>query len=458
MDRPPSSQSAQEEKLARLRAAVKKLEAEVQTEASASKPVAKPTQTAAAIPATNKTRTAPNNPAIKTSPAKTPTQSAIDIKPRSNGSKAGPSRANHASKPKAAPITNAQTKKHVLPQSDESKKQESLKTLAGFIHSSPAWLTSFVLHTILFIILGIMTIPLLSDKRMVVVSTVPDAAIEEIKSDIEIDADLAASLEQANAVAIDTIVPDPGEMKMGDFATNIDLMSELGTLASADKVGDPLGAGDAMAKIGEGMSGAASFFGAKSKGKNFVFVVDNSNSMGRGRLETALFELMKSVEQMDNKQRFYVIFFSDTAYGLFHPRRTYGMIPATYENKRKLREWLPTVQRCLKTKGQEAVEKALKLNPDVIYILGDGAFTDNTTQILTRTHSRKTVINTVGMQVDPRGAKQLAAIAKANRGTFRKVTTSPQSVLISRQNPIKANNTRGPVWGLKLPAKPKKKK
>ena len=50
-----------------------------------------------------------------------------------------------------------------------------------------------------------------------------------------------------------------------------------------------------------------------------MFVVDNSNSMIRGRFETALLELIRTVDNMTPKQQFYVIFFSDTAYRVFHP-------------------------------------------------------------------------------------------------------------------------------------------
>ena len=55
-----------------------------------------------------------------------------------------------------------------------------------------------------------------------------------------------------------------------------------------------------------------------------MFVVDNSNSMIRGRFETALLELIRTVDNMTPKQQFYVIFFSDTAYRVFHPNPAPG--------------------------------------------------------------------------------------------------------------------------------------
>ena len=160
---------------------------------------------------------------------------------------------------------------------------------------------------------------------------------------------------------------------------------------------------------------------------------------------------MDSVQKMDKSQRFYVIFFSDAAYPLFHPKPVRDLIPATEENKRKLQYWLESIQMCLRTQGKDACRAAISFRPDAIYILGDGAFTDNATDVLTAPHTRKTVINTLGMEVNERGARQLSAIAKANGGTYRAVAATDRARKSARTNPIKRNRTRGPVWGIKLP-------
>ena len=91
------------------------------------------------------------------------------------------------------------------------------------------------------------------------------------------------------------------------------------------------------------------------------------------------------------------------------------------------------------------------MKPDVIYILGDGVFTDDTTDMLTAPHDRRLPIHTLGMEVDSRGEEQLRAIAQANHGTYREVNASPQAQQMAQAAPIRRNRTRGPVWGLKLP-------
>jgi hypothetical protein len=103
------------------------------------------------------------------------------------------------------------------------------------------------------------------------------------------------------------------------------------------------------------------------------------------------------------------------------------------------------------------MKAAITMQPDVIYILGDGAFTDKTERLLTARHNRKIVINTLGMQVNPRGQQQLTSIAKANQGTYRDVEAAPGALRMAKQNPIKRNNTRGRVWGVTLPIQRRQK-
>ena len=331
-----------------------------------------------------------------------------------------------------------------------------------WLGKSPPWLVSTVLHGVLFIILALMTLAIEEKEPRgvaIVATEVTETALEEL-TELEIEIEEL----EVQEVRPDATMPDPGEMSFSDLTSDIELpaaTAEVGELALANttigEVRNLFGKdGAGMADVGDGLKAAASFFGTKSTGNRFVFVVDNSNSMGRGKFETAVTELIRSVDAMSPKQRFYVIFFSDSAYRLFHPKAAPGMVPATDENKQRLRAWIYSVEMCLRTQGMESMQLALRMNPDVIYILGDGAFTDKTGAMLTAPHNRRTVINTVGMEVGDRGEKELKSIAAANKGTYRLVRSTPQAIAMARQNPIKRNNTRGPVWGLKLPLVKKK--
>jgi von Willebrand factor type A domain len=194
-------------------------------------------------------------------------------------------------------------------------------------------------------------------------------------------------------------------------------------------------------------------FGSKLAATNYVFVIDNSNSMTGGRFETALHELMLTVNQLTPKQRFYIIFYSDTAYPMMHPKAVLKLVPATEVNKKHLFEWLQTVPLCLRTNGMEALQAAFNLNPDVIYILGDGAFTDNAGKYFAARPHERIIVNTLGMEVKEKDAVAFRELAKSNRGTYKDVGVSPEGKAMAQKSPRPRNTLRGPVWGLKLPLK-----
>ncbi len=339
-----------------------------------------------------------------------------------------------------------------------SRRKVALLALFG---SVPAWLVSLILHMVAVPTLAFITIASLEEGDQVVVVSDAATAEEEVEifEDVEIEPVEELEIEEFSAPSL----VDPGAISFGDLASvaEVDtagLGPELIQDSPIGDIGDLLEKGNGMSTVEGGLKAAASFFGTKSVGNRFVFVVDNSNSMGGGRFETALNEMMNSVGKMTEQQYFYVIFFSDTAYSLFHPEPAERMVPATDKNKQRLMSWLYTVEMCLRTNGEEAVARALSMNPDVIYILGDGAFGDKTGAILTAPHNRRTVIHTLGMEVAERGKKELEAIAKANKGTYTLVGTHPDAKAMAKAKPIPKNRTRGSVWGIKLPLQGKKKK
>ena len=194
----------------------------------------------------------------------------------------------------------------------------------------------------------------------------------------------------------------------------------------------------------------SSFFGNKVTAVNYVYVIDNSNSMTGGRFETALNELMISVSQLTPRQRFYVIFYSDMAYPMFHPQPARQLLPATPRNKEMLRRWLGTVQLCLKTNGKDAIQAAFQLQPDVIFVLGDGAFTDGASRLFAANPQSKIPLHTLGMEVKTKDAVTFKKLAEANGGTYKDVGVSPQARAFAKANPRPRNTSRGPIWGLKL--------
>jgi len=320
---------------------------------------------------------------------------------------------------------------------------------------SAPFVISVLIHVIVLLALALVFTPQATDRDPVPVMIASWAAAESIEEFVpleieladeqEVESPLAEPIVDADDVAIGDVVDDaPDGLAAADQPAG---SVGIGTLDGLD-----LAAGRGGGDDGLGGQAGVTFFGATSKGDTVVFVVDNSNSMTNGRFETAIKELLGSVAALGPRQRFYVIFFSDTAYGMFHPQTAAGMVPATAANKDRLAAWLSTVEMCLQTRGEEAMRKAIALEPDVINILGDGVFTDDTVALVTAAHSRRTVINTFGMQVNRKGEQQLTAIARANGGSFHRVDVDPAAEKAARGRPIPRNRSRGPVWGLRLPA------
>jgi hypothetical protein len=213
-----------------------------------------------------------------------------------------------------------------------------------------------------------------------------------------------------------------GAQALGDAGQLDSLPSELGTLMA--------GAGSPGSGLPGGEVGDAVFFGARSQGNRIVFVVDNSSSMKGGRLETAIAELLRSVEALSPRQSFYVIFVSDQTYPMFFPQPAVDVLPATPPNKKRLAEWLP---KAILASGKnreliKAMDLAASLRPHVVYLLWDGDMrysekvrTEVMTH-LTRPNQWNFAIHTLGMGITSLDAEyNLTAISQAHGGTYRRV-------------------------------------
>jgi hypothetical protein len=151
--------------------------------------------------------------------------------------------------------------------------------------------------------------------------------------------------------------------------------------------------------------------------------------MKGGRLEMALTELVKTVEGLTPRQSFYVIFVSDQPYPMFYPQPEPALVPATPQNKNRLREWLP---KAILASGHNrewitAMDMAAALNPQAVYLLWDGdlKYSDNV-RLDVMTHLTTTpwnfVVHTIGLGITSLdGEQNLTVIAQAHHGQYRRV-------------------------------------
>lgn len=213
---------------------------------------------------------------------------------------------------------------------------------------------------------------------------------------------------------------------------------------------------------------SATFFGRQGTAGSVCFLCDNSNSYRDGAFHRVLDEIARAVDGLSPEQTFFVIFFSDAAYPLFHPSAVEAPQAATPENKRRVREWLGTVEMCRGGKGiDDAMRLAGTLGVDVMYLLSDGELGGSVVERLAAADVGGSVVHTFGLQgnlldrrtglPDPErvGDQQrrngsLIAIATAHGGTFTPVAVAAQAALLEKTHPIRRNRSRGPVWGLGL--------
>lgn len=356
----------------------------------------------------------------------------------------------------------------VSPKSRTAKKQSrGLGFRLADLYRSPAWLASVITHVVVLLLLGYLGFTSLQNPTPLIASGVVQGVDEELEllEDLnfeatEIDEDLLDPVEletlDVEVSQLDLQAFESEELAIGppmeaigvsdlSMMDGASLMAEIGGGEGGD--GGNAGAPRRKAKRGE-----ASFFGAKSRGNRFAFVVDNSGTMKKGRMETALLELMHSVDAMKGDQFFYVIFYSDQPYPLFYPESVPDMVPATRENKRKLSDWLFTVELCQGGELNDAIDMAAGLSPSAVYVLSDGDIVDSRIERLLKTaDNRPFPIHTLGMTVrNPSHAANLATIAEAHGGGYFAVAVAPAAVRMSLQRPITYNREAGEVWGTKV--------
>jgi hypothetical protein len=331
----------------------------------------------------------------------------------------------------------------------------------------PAWVTSVVTHGIMLLVLAMFSIVTLEEDEPWLAATIgePDETAVAELSEVEIahaDSEMSetdpvdpAPLDAALS-EIEPLLPDA----LGG-AADVMASTDVGEFALAELPLGTAGMLEASGGNGGGNGGegdlaglpTTSFFGAEARASRIVFLVDNSNSMDEGRFETALLELARSVDALSPQQSFYVLLYSDTAYPLFHPQSADALVPATVENKERLRNWLSTAELCVGGRLVDAFKIAADLQPQVVYLLSDGVISEFPVSYLTEQRDWTFTVHTIGMTVpDQQAAQNMMSIAAANRGSFRPVGVTPIALEMARRRPIKKNRTRGRVWGIKLPA------
>ncbi len=150
----------------------------------------------------------------------------------------------------------------------------------------------------------------------------------------------------------------------GAFGTN-----GLGSAGAG--LGSGLGTGTGKAGAGGGRGGT-SFFEINAKGSRFVYVIDHSGSMATyNQLPAAKAELWASLQSLDSAQQFHILFYDDTLREFRIGSGKPSLVWANEINKGLARQFLAEVQPDGGTDHMLALEAALRLKPDHIFLLTD---------------------------------------------------------------------------------------
>jgi hypothetical protein len=178
--------------------------------------------------------------------------------------------------------------------------------------------------------------------------------------------------------------------------------------------------GEAGGSGSRGGGQKTTFFGLPAAGRRIVFVVDASASMNHpylGEAKTRIgqlkLELAKSILGLTEDQQFFIIFFNEHPI----PMPAEGMEPAYPQNQQRFVEWMVAVPASGLTDPRPALNMALSLRPEVIYLLTDGTFPRDVQGDLNALRQSAVELNTIAIG-DPRAEKSLKPLAMHNRGRF----------------------------------------
>jgi hypothetical protein len=172
-----------------------------------------------------------------------------------------------------------------------------------------------------------------------------------------------------------------------------------------------------------GPTAQLSLFGSGSAtGRSFVFVIDRSQSMGGdglGAIGAAAKELTVQLEQLSAEQRFQVVAYNQSV-AMIDER---ALLPADEANKERLIEFVANTAAFGQTEHFRGLLAALKLKPDVIFLLTDGGdpLLDNSQlRSLRELAGGRTSIHCLhfGRGSAPEGEHFLQRLAAENRGSY----------------------------------------
>jgi hypothetical protein len=124
--------------------------------------------------------------------------------------------------------------------------------------------------------------------------------------------------------------------------------------------------------VSPGEKAQVSLFGVKGEGSKFVYVLDRSGSTDGKLLSTAKAEILASIQNIDDVHQFQLVVYNERPKA-FNPAGSGGQLAfGTDANREEVKKFLSTVSGDGGTDHAAALSMAIRMHPDVIFLLSDG--------------------------------------------------------------------------------------
>lgn len=297
------------------------------------------------------------------------------------------------------------------------KQTHRLKSYQGIV-------TSLTIHLIIILGMALIAIPT-SQVEGLRIWSIPNQGIESL------DLEISASASSESLLSEDDAIPPALSFQVGGIGEQNFAVGSVLAKQTSDREGQSLVAQLAsVASDSNKVKGSdfqrANFYGIPADGNQFVFVVDSSRSMLGQRWNSACYELTRSIRALGPHQKFFVICFDLDArpmFDLFPPKNEYSY--ASTKNCNRVSQWMKKLVNGRETRPANALQMALSMDPDAIFLLSDGEIRDQSIfmlQQLNRNPDGQPIvpIHTISLYSDE-GLFTLMAIAAQNKGSFRRV-------------------------------------
>ncbi len=290
----------------------------------------------------------------------------------------------------------------------------------------PAWFMSFLMHTLLFVVV------------LLALRTVQRGAGDTTNRTggivlVDLQSQTTEYLTEGDIEQISN--PTTAEQSPPPIAATTELPPDLAGMDSAlaaisgagDQLVESLPGADSLiegpaANLEIGGKVTTEVFGVKGTGSRFVYVFDRSQSMegfSARPLLAARQALLKSLDSLRDNHQFQIIFYNDEV-KVFNPDGLAAMYFATEDRKQAARDFVGSVRGDRGTDHLNALKKAFRLAPDVIFLLTDaeGGFTRAELREVSRLNRSAAVINAIEFGERRGGDRSLQKLAQESGGQY----------------------------------------